>query len=115
MPVVNMSICSAVDSKYVSLILIRVILASDCSNEFLKKQMFPCRNGNNYEVRVTCGKSSTYKRKMARLNTIKFVSLYRVIPHYMIAVRFHIPITFLHFAITKWSQRIPPPLHNLPH
>ena len=45
-----MSICSAVDSKYVSLIPIRVILASDCSNEFLKKQMFPCRNGNNYEV-----------------------------------------------------------------
>src|SRR5438874_2150883 len=53
MLVVNMSICSAVDSKYVSLILIRVILALDCSNEFLKKQMFPCRNGNNSKVGLT--------------------------------------------------------------
>src|SRR6266496_1625156 len=53
MPVVNMSICSAVDSKYVSLILIRVILALHCSNEFLKKQIFPCRNGNNYEMSLT--------------------------------------------------------------
>src|SRR5437588_7602988 len=59
MPVVNMSICSAVDSKYVSLILIRVILASDCSNEFLKKQMFPCRNGNDYEVSLTCPYTSS--------------------------------------------------------
>ena len=35
------------------LILIRVRLASHCSNEFLKKQIFPCRNGNDYELSLT--------------------------------------------------------------
>src|SRR6266516_646054 len=67
---VNMSICSAVDSKYVSLILIRVILASDCSNEFLKKQMFPCRNGNNYEVSLTRPTRQAFCLKTFTLHTV---------------------------------------------
>jgi hypothetical protein len=34
-------------------IRIRMTLASHCSNAFLKKRMFPYRNGNNYEVSLT--------------------------------------------------------------
>jgi hypothetical protein len=66
--------CSVVDSKYVSLILIRVILASHwhCSNAFLMKQMFPCRNGNNYKVSLTRPTRQAFRLKTFTPNNAPF-------------------------------------------